>query len=144
MKKNFLIAMMSFVLSISGLATARAQVVDTVEADIPFGFTVNDNTLPAGEYSIRRVSPENPGVMVISSKEGHQNAHFVVNSAQAKTEPHKTELIFDRVGDQYFLSEIFESWDVNGVQLPKPRGERKLEKNGATVQLNSVIVPGRM
>ena len=144
MKKNFFLAVVSFVLSISGLTTARAQVVDTVEADIPFGFTINDTTLPAGEYSIRRVSPENPGVMVISSKEGHKNVLFVVNSAQAKTEPHKTELIFDRVGDQYFLSEIFESWDVNGVELRKPRSERKLEKTGAKVQLNSVIVQGRM
>src|SRR5215470_7273062 len=98
MKKNILITVMAFVLSISGLTTVRAQVVDTAEADIPFGFTINDVTLPAGEYSIRRVSPENPGVMVISSKEGHRDALFVVNSAQAKTEPHKTELIFDRVG----------------------------------------------
>jgi hypothetical protein len=144
MKKNILIVVMSFVLSISGLTAARAQVVDTIEADIPFGFTINDTSLPAGEYSIRRVNPENPGVMVISSKEGRRDALFVVNSAQSKTEPHKTELIFDRVGDQYFLSEIFESWDVNGVALPKPRSERKLEKEGATVQLNSVVVPGRM
>jgi len=144
MRKNLLIAVMSFVLSISGLTTARAQVVDTVEADIPFGFTINDTTMPAGEYTIKRVSAENPNVMVISSKEGHRNELFVVNSAQAKSEPQQTELLFDRVGDQYFLSEIFESWDVNGVKLPKPRSERKLEKTGATVQVDAVVVPGRM
>jgi len=144
MKKNFLIAVMSFVLSISGLTTARAQVVDTVEADIPFGFTINDTTMPAGKYSIKRVSAENPGVMVISSTNEHRNVLFVVNSAQAKSEPHQTELIFDRVDDQYFLSEIFESWDVNGVKLPMSRSERKLEKGGATVQLDAVVVPGRM
>jgi hypothetical protein len=144
MKKNFLIAALSFVLSISGLTTARAQVTDTVVADIPFGFVIRDTTLPAGEYSIRRVNSADPSVMVISSNEGQRHVLFVVNSAQAKKEPHQTELIFDRAGDQYFLSEIFEGWDSNGVELPKPPSERYLEKEGAKVQLDSVVIPGRM
>jgi len=144
MKKVFLIALMSFVLPISGLTTARAQVTDTVVADVPFGFVIRDVTLPAGEYTIRRVNPSVPGVMVISSKEGDRNVLFVVNSAQMNKEPRETELIFDRVDDQYFLSEIFEGWDPLGVELPKTRSERKLEKSGATVELNSVVVPGRM
>jgi hypothetical protein len=144
MKKVFLIAVMSFVLPISGLTTARAQVTDTVVADIPFGFVIQDTTLPAGEYTIRRVNPAIPSVMVISSKEQHRNVLFVVNSAQMNKEPHQTELIFDRVGDQYFLSEIFEGWDPNGVELSKSRSERRLEKQGTKVQLNSVNVPGKM
>jgi len=144
MKKVFLIAVMSFVLPISGLTTARAQVTDTVVADIPFGFVIRDTTLPAGEYTIRRVNSADPSVMVISSTEQHRNILFVVNSAQMNKEPHKTELIFDRVDDQYFLSEIFEGWDPNGVELPKSRNERTLERQGAKVQLNSVVVPGKM
>ena len=135
---------MSFVLSISGLTTARAQVIDTVVADIPFGFVIRDTTLPAGEYSIRRVNSADPSVMIISSNEGHRHVIFVVNSAQAKQEPRQTELIFDRAGDQYFLSEIFEGWDSHGVELPKSPSERKLEKEGAKVQLDSVVIPGRM
>jgi len=144
MKKVFLMAVMLFVLPISGLTTARAQVTDTVVADIPFEFEIGDTTLPAGEYTIRRVTPTNPSVMVISSKEPHRNVLFVVNSAQMNKEPHNTELIFDRVDDQYFLSKIFEGWDPNGVALSKSRNERTLEKQGAKVQLNSVVVPGKM
>jgi hypothetical protein len=88
MKKVFLIAVISFVLPMWGLTTARAQVTDTVVADIPFGFVIRDTTLPAGEYTIRRVNPANPGVMVISSKEQNRNVLFVVNSAQMNKEPH--------------------------------------------------------
>jgi hypothetical protein len=144
MKKFFLIAVMLFALQISGLTTARAQVIDTVVADVPFGFTIDNVTLPAGEYEIKRVNSAYPSVMEISSKEGHRTVIFVVGSAQMNKEPRQTELIFDRVGDQYFLSKIFEAWDSNGVELPKSRSERRLQKEGASVELDSVVVPSRM
>lgn len=54
-----------------------------------------------------------------------------METATLEKRPDQTELIFDRVGDQYFLTEMFEAGNSIGVELPKSRAERKLEKEGA-------------
>jgi hypothetical protein len=142
--KNLLLMVVAIsFLAIAAGTPARAQVVDTIVADIPFGFTVRDTTLPAGEYTIKRLASVNPGVMEIISADGNEKLVFLVGSAEAAKQPDQTKLIFDRVGDQYFLSEIFEEGNSIGVELPKPRSERKLEKEGAITQLHSVAVPAQ-
>ena len=142
--KNFLMMVVTIsFLAIAGGAPVRAQVVDTVVADVPFDFTVRDSTLPAGKYTIKRTYSADPGIMQIRSANGDEVLLFVVGSAQAAKEPDQTRLIFDRVGDRYFLSEIFEEGNTTGVELPKSRAEREMEKEGAITQLHSVAVPAQ-
>ena len=143
MKNSLLIVVASSLLLLSGGTPARAQVVDEIVADIPFGFTVRNTTLPAGEYSIRRPYAASEGLMEIRSMDGHARMAFLVESAQIGKVPGQTELIFDRVGDKYFLSEIFEEGNNIGVELPKSSDERKLEKEGAAIQIRSVDVPAQ-
>ena len=143
MKSLFLIVVASSFFAVAGSTLALAQVVDKIVADIPFGFMVNNTTLPAGEYTIKRLDSMEPGVMEISSADGSERLIFLVGSAQTNKEPDQTKLIFDRVGDQYFLSKIFEVADSSGVELEKSRSERQLEKEGEIGQLDSVAVPAR-
>jgi hypothetical protein len=142
--KNLLMMVVAIsFLAIAGGAPVRAQVVDTIVADVPFDFTVRDSTLPAGKYTIKRTYSADPGVMQIRNADGDEVVLFVVGSAQAAKEPQQTRLIFDRVGDRYFLSEIFEEGNITGVELPKSRAERDLVKEGAITQLHSVAVPAQ-
>jgi len=143
MKNVLLIVVALSVFGIAGVAPARAQVVDTVKADIPFGFTVRNVTLPAGEYMIKRIDSSSPGIMQILSADGTQRLTFLVGSAETLKEPDQTKLIFEQVGDQYFLSEIFEVGNRDGVELRKSRMERKLEKEGVNLQMHSVTVPAQ-
>ena len=55
MKKFLMVVLTLSLFAIEGVIRARAQVVDTIVADVPFGFTVRDHTLPAGSYTIRRL-----------------------------------------------------------------------------------------
>ena len=142
--KNLLLMVVTIsFLAIAGGAPVRAQVVDTIVANVPFDFTVRDSTLPAGEYTIKRTYSADPGLMQIRSADGDEVLLFVVGSAEAAKEPDQTKLIFDRVGDRYFLSEIFEEGNNSGVGLPKSRAERDLLKEGAITQLHSVAVPAK-
>ncbi len=56
------------------LATTAAlsigtQLADvTVQANIPFSFTVGDTTLPPSNYSIRELEPSNPAILEIRSE----------------------------------------------------------------------------
>ena len=144
MKKLLLIVVSASFFAIAGTIPARAQVVDTIVADIPFGFTVRNTTLSAGKYTIKRLDSVDPGVMEISSADGKEKLVFLVVSAEVIQHPDQTKLVFDRVGDQYFLSEIFEEGNNSGVELKKSRAERNLEKEGALTQLHSVAIPGQL
>lgn len=134
--KGLLIGVLTLsVFVIEGAIRARAQVVDEIVADVPFGFTIRDHALPAGSYTLKRVDSQ-PGVMEIRDADGGRVLLFLTGSAQAASEPQQTELIFDRFGDQYFLSEIFEDGNTTGAEVPKSRAERSLEKQIATVKVS--------
>jgi hypothetical protein len=141
MKKMLLIVVASLI-AVAGSSHAQAQVSETVViADIPFAFMVRDTMLPAGQYTVKRFDSINPNAMEIRSADGAKRLVFIVGSAQAVTPPDHTKLVFDRVGDHYFLSEIFEVGNRTGVELKQSRAERQLEKEGETAQLHSVDVP---
>jgi hypothetical protein len=139
MRNLLMIVLTLSLLAIDGATRASAQIVDTIVADVPFGFVIRDQTLPAGSYTIKRLDSQ-PGVMELRDADGERLMLFLTGSAQAAREPDQTELIFDRFGDQYFLTEIFEAGNKAGAEVPKSRAERSLEKEIATVK---VIVPAR-
>jgi hypothetical protein len=143
--KNLLLIVVasSFLLAIAGSTPAQAQVSDTVVADIPFGFMVRDTTLPAGRYTIKRLDSVNPNAMEIRNADGVEKLVFLVGSAQEVTRPDQTKLVFDRVGDQYFLSGICEEGNSTGVELKKSGEERELEKEGKIGLLHTVTIPAR-
>ena len=115
-------------------ARAQAQIIGNLEADVPFQFHVRNTTLPAGRYMIHELEGSDLTVMQISSADGKLSALFDVESAQAKTTPEKSELIFNKYGDSYFLSELFDEGNVDGSKLMTSREEKRVSKeSGAEV-----------
>lgn len=115
-------------------ARAQAQIIGNLEADVPFQFHVGNTTLPAGRYMIHELEGSDLTVMQISSADGKLSALFDVESAQAKTTPEKSELIFNKYGDSYFLSELFDEGNVDGSKLMTSREEKRASKeSGAEV-----------
>ena len=115
-------------------ARAQAQIIGNLEADVPFQFHVRNTTLPAGRYMIHELEGSDLTVMQISSADGKLSALFDVESAQAKTTPEKSELIFNKYGDSYFLSELFDEGNVDGSKLMTSREEKRASKeSGAEV-----------
>jgi len=115
-------------------ARAQAQIIGNLEADVPFQFHVRNTTLPAGRYMIHELEGSDLTVMQISSADGKLSALFDVESAQAKTTPEKSELIFNKYGDSYFLSQLFDEGNVDGSKLMTSREEKRASKeSGAEV-----------
>src|SRR6266436_6956887 len=82
---------------------AQAQIVGEVEANIPFQFHAGNVKLPAGRYFIHVLDNTDLTVMEITSADGSTSALFDVRSAQANSAPAKSELIFNKYGNRYFL-----------------------------------------
>src|ERR1051325_423056 len=139
MKKLLTMIATLSLLAIVGARTARAQVVDGIKVDIPFEFTVRNTTLPAGSYTVKPFGELPESLMAIASAEGKILAVFSIQDAQMINPPKDSELIFHRVGDQYFLYEVFEQGEGIGAMLPKPRAERRLEKEEAVNPDSSTI-----
>jgi len=98
------------------------------EAKIPFDFSVGDKTFPAGVYNVTRVNQEKI-MLRLSSEDGGEATHVITIPVQAKESPKSGKLIFRRYGETYFLSQIWESDDIQGRQLLKSRTERSVERD---------------
>jgi hypothetical protein len=103
-----------------------------VIANIPFAFSAGNNTLPAGEYTIDRPNENEPGLLLIRGVDSNLALFVNAENVEAKQTPDKTELVFNEIGNKYFLSRIWVSGDDTGREIPKPRAERELEKVALT------------
>ena len=81
-------------------------------------------------------------VLEIRSENGHTSVLFNTQDAQTKREDRvqsKTELVFDKVGDQYFLRQVWVAGVTYGSELPKSRMEKKLEDGGSKAEKYPIV-----
>jgi len=95
---------------------------------IPFDFWVGAKNFPAGVYNVTRVNQEKI-MLRLSSEDGGEAINIVTSPVQAKEYPKTGKLIFRRYGQAYFLSQIWESDQIQGRQLLKSRTERSVERD---------------
>lgn len=128
------------VAGLGGAMTASAQIDSdsTIEANIPFSFVVENRTLPAGKYFVRVAENSDLGTLEIRGVRGRAAALFQTESVQPEHAPAKSELVFDKLGDRYFLSQVFVEGDSSGSQVLKSKMERRLEEGGMTPERHSV------
>jgi hypothetical protein len=105
---------------------ANAQIIGDVEATIPFQFHAGSTKLPAGEYRIHVLDNTDLSLMEISSMDGSVSALFQVHQADANSEPSKTELIFNKYGNRYFLAQLFDEGNPSGSQVLESGYEKKV------------------
>lgn len=109
-------------------ATGAAFAADrAVHADVPFDFTVGDKLLPAGSYTIASLSS---GVIEIRSRD-RQISLMTMTSPDSNESANGGKLVFDKYGDQYFLSEVLCPTAAISAALPKSKLEKKVQMQQA-------------
>src|SRR5271169_6129860 len=124
MKRN-LIGILSLVVMSLLLNATGAYAQSYAKANVPFDSKVGPAQLPAGTYDIK-VDDASAGAIIIRNDQSSASA-----MATARREsPRKTnaKLVFDHVGNQYFLAEIWRSSDVEGMIVPTSKQEKELKK----------------
>jgi hypothetical protein len=131
------------VIGLGAVMMAQAQIESdvTITANVPHAFVVRNTTLPAGKYEVRVVdAKENSTVLEIRSAKGKM-AVFVETEAIEEVRPAgKTELVFDQIGDQWFLTKVFLKGDDSGNQLEQTKMQRRLEDGGLKAERRSVAL----
>lgn len=135
--------MLVCLLTVGGVVVANAQVdtVPQIEANVPFDFVVGDTKLPAGKYQIKTISDFASNVLEIRTVKGNTAVIFDTENAETRDNQiqNKTELVFDKVGDQYFLNQIWVAGSSTGNELIKSRMEKTLTNAGGQSEKHSIV-----
>ena len=118
MKKLKYTTMLVTVIGLLGLGRAANAEVREIVVTLPFDFVVSGRTLPAGTYTVSRISDDKYDGLVLSSKDNDASV-FVhpieIESASAD----KPQVSFERAGEQHFLSTIQTGRDVYNIPVSR-------------------------
>lgn len=136
MKRALVFAFFAVSLIAVGSAHTYAQ---TTEFRVPFQFTVQNKTLPAGTYRVSRVSYSAQTVVEIKSLDGLFSAFSSIYAADIPS-PRRGELVFRRYGNQYFLHQVLCRQVALNVQIPRSRLEEQAQKQQAQLPPGEITV----
>ena len=129
----FLLIAVFFALAIPP-SKAQAQIVGELEVNIPFQFHAGNTKLPAGRYLIHVLDDADQTVMEISSADDSISALFEVQVVNADSAPIKSEVVFNKYGDRYFLAELIQEGNPVGSKVVESRYEKRISQAGAAAQ----------
>ncbi len=141
MKKGILGVLIVFVLT---LAASQMYVLSAplIEANIPLAFTIQGKNLPAGRYAIDRVWSSNTGILVIRSNDNRFKTIFSSDASEKALAPKETELVFDKLGNHYFLREVWTVGENIGRDVPEAKAEKELRSTHLALTHVSVLARG--
>jgi hypothetical protein len=116
------------------VASVNAQAPSKVEVNIPFEFSAGKTTLPAGVYSIKRMSGNN---VRLRSEDGHSSVILNAPVTNSSSEPNAVErIVFERYGDQFALAQIWLTAD-SGRQIWTDKKGAKSERIEIALRKNN-------
>ncbi len=131
MKRITAIALLAIAnFAVAGTSFAQSR---TVQAKVPFDFTVGNNLLPSGTYTIKE---ESTGLIVIKSRDKAIAMVSLVNPDGNKAAG-GGKLIFHKYGSQYFLSEILSDRANMNVRVPVSKTEKRVKLQEAMIAASS-------
>ena len=131
MKRITAIALLAIAnFAVAGTSFAQSR---TVQAKVPFDFTVGNKLLPSGTYTIEE---ESPWFIVIKNHDKPVERVSVVEQ-DGKKAATGGKLVFHKYGSQYFLSEVLSDRANMNVQVPVSKTEKRVKLQEAMIAASS-------
>jgi len=116
------------------LATAAQAQTTNVKASIPFDFVVGDHAYTAGEYTVKSMSESSSAIRIDNADESEKGI-TLSNECQKGQPATRTTLVFQRMGNNYFLYQIWTEGNSLGRQFRVSKKEAQLAKNYSKPEL---------
>jgi len=130
MKRNVIGALMTLIVAFS-IAVPVVQAQQTImTANVPFAFSVGDKQLPAGAYAVRENGPRQTLIQSADSANSVLSIYYYAGPSRAD----ETKLVFHKVGDRYFLAEIWTSARGQGLAVPESKLEKEMRASNSGPQ----------
>ena len=145
MKRQALMILTCLSLFVMLTATSvYAQVSNVQVANIPFEFVIGNKAFPAGRYTVTYLDTH---LMRIQSNDHGESLFVITGRVEAKKT--RNEFVFNRYGDQYFLSTLWTDGDHIGRAVSVSRSEREsihsrsgMAKTSSEPEMVSVMIVG--
>ncbi|MCA1603107.1 MAG: hypothetical protein LC776_16220 [Acidobacteria bacterium] len=134
------ISMLGFLLMVAAISVNAQQLSENkIAVNIPFDFAVGETKLLAGKYTLRRIiSTSSADQVLIQNAEARMDMHTGITRPNRATETQRqSKLVFNRYGDQYFLSQVWMAGSDTGRDLFQSRNERNLAKESKLARSKS-------
>jgi hypothetical protein len=124
MKRNLITILSLVVMSLMFNATG-AYAQSFAKADVPFAFNVGAAQLPAGTYEVKVLGYSPYEIMIQNSR---TSAAAVAIARREGTRDAQSKLVFHRISNQYFLTEVWKGSSTGRMIVPTSRHEQELTK----------------
>jgi|HubBroStandDraft_2_1064218.scaffolds.fasta_scaffold71387_2 hypothetical protein len=105
------------------LALPMLNAQSRIVANVPFNFYVGEKAMAAGTY---QVQPGSSSMDLLQNLDTDA-AVFVIKAIRVQDANQRyPKLVFERCGNQYFLSQIWDGASDTGIQLPRSRREKEI------------------
>jgi hypothetical protein len=118
-------------ISLPILAVAQMTNSTRIVGQVPFPFMVGNKHVPAGKYTVERVT-EGAGVLAIRSFGAKVSLFTPAVATEAKKASGSYALVFHKYGDTAFLTGIKLAGDRTTYQIPESRAEAELRAQNVT------------
>jgi hypothetical protein len=120
-----LAALLAIILVVPALLHAQMTIKQPLfRVDVPFSFVAGGVHLPAGQYYVYH--PGDPYLIVIEKDDGRARGMAFVHPSATNANESSTKLVFNKYGDQHFLSQVWTEPDREVHQCFKCRMEQSL------------------
>jgi hypothetical protein len=116
------------------LATAAHAQSTNVTATIPFDFVVGDHAYSAGDYTVKSMTIDGAAIRVDNANESEKG--ITLSNACRSSQPSTgTKLVFQRLGNNYFLYQIWTDGNSTGREFRMSKTQVQLAKNNSKPEL---------
>jgi hypothetical protein len=123
-----------FALTVLLLATAAQAQTTNVKAKIPFDFVVGNQSYSAGEYTLKSLVLNSAAIRIDNADESEKGI-TLANVCRNLKPADGTTLVFERLGDNYFLYQIWTDGSNTGREFRMSKTEVLLAKNHSKPEL---------
>jgi hypothetical protein len=110
-----------------GVSAARAQ-EGGLQAAVPFNFVAGNKVLPAGHYTLRNWG-NSSGVIALKDLDESIDSFSMTTPCSLKQPAKSSKLVFHRVGNEYFLYQVWVEGETTGREFPMSKLEIQMAKN---------------
>lgn len=128
MKKQLIAAVFALAIALvinAGETSAQSQ---ALRVDVPFDFSANNKTLPAGTYVVYPATDNRVMWRIQGADQTH--ATLVLGTRSPAEGQGNTRISFRRYGDRYFLTGF--KTPVNQIELPMSGSEKDFRQSAGT------------
>ena len=114
-------------LAVNTSQTFAAQAAGKLVFDVPFEFVAGGEVLPAGRYTVTRVTTHSARALLLRREDGGASVTVLTNTADASGGK-LPQVAFKRYGERYFLSLVSAHGGEAARSLPASGAERRLRR----------------